>query len=178
MNTNNVFRVNPRAGGWGGRGYHGVKYSSSNPVETQSEHLSEGGDRGCHGIRYSSSNPVETQPRAPERRGGIGVVAWPLHNIAITNTCGVYCNNGGSGVNIMLRNSVGDDGGGVPKQRVCVQRIGLILAQKRTQNNILWAKVSRYKVFEHQLSRDPDRALGVGAGGGRGIYGGVTLDVE
>jgi len=36
------------------------------------------------------------------------------------------CNNGGSGENIILRKSVGDDG--VPKLRVGVQRIELIRA--------------------------------------------------
>ena len=44
--------------------------------------------------------------------------------------CAVYCNSGGSGGSIILRNSVGDDGGGgVPKQRVGAQRIVLMRAQ-------------------------------------------------
>ena len=50
----------------------------------------------------------------------------------------IHCNNGGSGGNIILRNSVGDDGGGRgAKQRVCVQRIVLILAQKPRQKKYL-----------------------------------------
>jgi len=42
--------------------------------------------------------------------------------------CGIYCNDGGSGGSIILRNGVGDDGGGGAKQRVDVQRMALIRA--------------------------------------------------
>jgi len=56
---------------------------------------------------------------------------WPLHDIAMPTLCGIYCNNGGSVANIILRNCVGDIGvRGVPKQTVGAQRTVLIRAQK------------------------------------------------
>ena len=37
------------------------------------------------------------------RRACLGLTQLPI-------LCGIYCNNGGSGANVILRNSAGDDG--------------------------------------------------------------------
>ena len=51
--------------------------------------------------------------------------------------CGLYCDEGGSAGNNIVRNNVGDEGGsGVPKQRGYVQRIVLIRAQKTLSERI------------------------------------------
>jgi len=67
------------------------------------------------------------------------ILPWPI-------LCGIYCNNGGSGGDIILRNRVGDDGGGgVPKHRVGVQRIVLIRAHKHRNNTI--SCIGQYAVY-------------------------------
>jgi len=64
------------------------------------------------------------------RATGITPPSLSLYTIlSLPILCAIYCDNGGSGENVTLRNSVGDDGGGgVPKQRVGVQRRVLIRA--------------------------------------------------
>jgi len=45
-----------------------------------------------------------------DRRAEVSVGLYTI--LALPILCGIYCNNGGSGRNIILRNSVGDDGVG------------------------------------------------------------------
>ena len=50
------------------------------------------------------------QPYGPQRVGE-GGATWPLHDILpLLRLCGIYCNNGVLVGNIVLRNTVGDDG--------------------------------------------------------------------
>jgi len=70
---------------------------------------------------------------------------------------GIYCNNGGSEGTLYCAIVWAMTGRGeVPKQRVCVQRTVLILAQKFRQNNILY----RLKWHTAQLSRIKAQKVG------------------